>query len=234
MRIFDSRNLYKLWELQQLERVFRTYNVDCVFDIGANVGQYAWMIRKNLGFKGLIISFEPIPEAAALIRNKARGDSSWIVEEQVVGPRDGTQEFNVMRDSQFSSISTPRDMGLNLFGDATEIKNQIVVKSETLANAYVRMAARYKFFRPFLKMDTQGFDCEVVASGRRVLSQFVGLQSELAIKKIYLHSKDFREALALYESHGFSLSSFVPNNGGQFPHLVETDCIMIRNDLCNS
>jgi hypothetical protein len=42
---------------------------------------------------------------------------------------------------------------------------------------------------------------------------------------------DFREAIALYESCGFTLSSFVPNNEGHFPILVETDCIMINDKL---
>ena len=42
---------------------------------------------------------------------------------------------------------------------------------------------------------------------------------------------DFRDAITLYERCGFSLSSFVPNNSGHFPLLVEMDCIMINNRL---
>lgn len=60
------------------------------------------------------------------------------------------------------------------------------------------------------------------------MGRFVGLQSELAIRKLYASSTDYREALSYYESLGFSLSAFVPNNAGHFPLMIETDCIMIR------
>jgi hypothetical protein len=42
---------------------------------------------------------------------------------------------------------------------------------------------------------------------------------------------DFRSAITLYEECGFHLSAFVPNNVGHFPQLIETDCIMVRDDL---
>ena len=64
-----------------------------------------------------------------------------------------------------------------------------------------------------------------------MLANFVGLQSELAIKKIYEEAIDFREAITSYEELGFVLSAFVPNNQGHFPLLVETDCIMVRKEL---
>ena len=77
-------------------------------------------------------------------------------------------------------------------------------------------------------MDTQGYDVEIVMHAGPALGEFLGLQSELAVKKLYSDSVDFKEAIRIYESHGFELSAFVPNNGGHFPHLVEIDCIMIR------
>ena len=55
--------------------------MDCVFDIGANNGQYAQMLRKYAGYQGRIISFEPIPSAADKIRKLAAGDPLWTVEQ---------------------------------------------------------------------------------------------------------------------------------------------------------
>jgi len=40
----------------------RDYRIDTVFDIDANVGQYAKLVRKY-GFTGRILSFEPLSEA---------------------------------------------------------------------------------------------------------------------------------------------------------------------------
>jgi hypothetical protein len=95
------------------------------------------------------------------------------------------------------------------------------------------LRAEYGFERPFLKMDTQGFDVKIVKASAHVMREFVGLQSELAIAKLYTDSVDFREAITEYERCGFSLSAFVPNNAGHFPYLLETDCVMIRSDLAH-
>ena len=80
-------------------------------------------------------------------------------------------------------------------------------------------------------MDTQGFDVNVVSGAGESIQGFVGLQSELAIKRIYEQSAGYQEAIGVYEKAGFGLSALVPNNAGHFPMLVEIDCIMVRNDL---
>ena len=71
----------------------------------------------------------------------------------------------------------------------------------------------------------------MVRSGGAVLSAFVGLQSELAIKPLYRESIDFRDAISIYRDLGFELSAIVPNNAGHFPLLMECDCIMINSAL---
>ena len=61
-----------------------------------------------------------------------------------------------------------------------------------------------------------------------MLSEFVGIQSELAIKRIYANTPGYQEALKFYTDRGFILSAFVPNNSGYFPYLIEMDCIMFN------
>ena len=233
LRLVDQRKLYHLWEQNHLRQVFERYEVDCVFDIGANYGQYAEMLRRRVGFRGRIISFEPIPEAAAALRAKAAGDPNWLIQEMAVSSHDGEQVFNLMNDSEFSSLSRPKADDSLLFGYKNAVNRTVSVKTEKLQTAYLRLHGTYGFKRPFLKLDTQGFDVEIISHARDMLSSFVGLQSELAVTPLYESSVDFRDAITLYESCGFKMSAFVPNNAGHFPVLVETDCIMIRSDLTN-
>lgn len=228
LKIIDKRHLYKYYEQEHLKRLLSHLEVDCVFDIGANNGQYATMLRREVGYNGLIISFEPNPAAAAVARKKAQDDDMWIVEEMAVSTSDGYQTFHVMIDSQFSSLSKPKHDEIDAFKTGNAVMEAIQVKTETLTSAYERLSQKYRFKRPFLKMDTQGYDVSIVSHAGPALSHFIGLQSELAVMKLYDHSTNYKEALELYESSGFQMSAFVPNNSGNFPNLVETDCIMIR------
>jgi FkbM family methyltransferase len=234
IQVIDRRVLHELWERNHLRRLFEHYQVDCVFDVGANYGQYADLLRRKTGFTGLIISFEPIPAAAAALREKAKGQSNWVIEEVALARTDGECTFNIMKSSQFSSLSAPRHDEVDMFRGMNLVQEAVTVRTENLESAFRRLQQKHGFRRPFLKLDTQGFDVEIVSSARETMRQFIGLQSELAIKKLYASSVDFRSAISLYEECGFQLSAFVPNNEGHFPQLIETDCIMVRDDLIQS
>ncbi len=231
LQVVDDRELHALWEQQHLKRLFAAYGVDCVFDVGANNGQYATMLRHTVGFRGLVISFEPIPEVAASLRITSRRDASWFVEEIAIAEHDGTQSFHVMRDPQFSSLSRPRCDEATMLAERNGIETTTAVRTETLTTAFRRLQAIHGFRRPFLKLDTQGYDLRILQAAALTLPEFIGLQSELAVKRLYEDSVDYREALKAYERLGFTLSAFVPNNAGHFPILVETDCIMVQSRL---
>jgi FkbM family methyltransferase len=231
LRVVDARRLHLLPEQTQLQRLLAHFDVDCVFDVGANTGQYATMLRRKAGFDGRIISFEPIPEAAAEIRRRAQHDALWTVEELALADTTEPRQFNVMAGSEFSSLSAPRTDEVGRFSVMNRPVRSITVQSETLASSFERLQTQHKFKRPFLKMDTQGFDLSVLRGAGAALSSFVGFQSELSIRRIYQDAADFREAITYYQSLGFDLSAFVPNNAGHFPALIEIDCIMVRRDL---
>jgi len=231
LRVCDVRHLNEVVEPLHLGRLLARYRIDCVFDIGANSGQYARMLRERAGYAGLIVSFEPIPEMVSRIRQASARDKNWLIEELAVSDRNGVANFNVMRGSQFSSLSDPRHDESSTFTELNRVTRTIEVRTETLDAVFTRLKEKLRFSRPFLKMDTQGFDTAIVRGSETAIANFVGLQSELAVKKLYGSSVDFREAITLYQSRGFELSALIPNNSGQFPELIELDCIMLRGNL---
>ena len=50
--------------------------INCVLDVGANRGQFAERLRR-LGYRGSIISFEPVPEAYEGLTPRFRNDKRW-------------------------------------------------------------------------------------------------------------------------------------------------------------
>ena len=217
-----------VFEREHLRRLLAHFEVDCVFDVGANAGQYAQMLRERVGYEGTIISYEPIPELAARLRMAAKPDPAWFIEELALGEAEGTATFNVYAADQFSSLHAFSVAGAEEFPWAARLERRVEVRTVTLAGEIAKYRAKTGFRRPFLKMDTQGHDLAVAVGAGEELKAFVGLQSELAIVRLYTGSPTYREALDYYASCGFTPSAFVPNNLGHFPRLLEMDCIMFR------
>jgi FkbM family methyltransferase len=218
----------RIFEREHLKRFFRYFEVDCVFDVGANVGQYATMLRAHVGYQGPIISYEPIPETAARLRAAAAEDGAWYVEELALGEAVGFATLNCYEADEISSFHALSPLGEAQFENERKHVRAVQVRTGTLAGELARYRARLGFRRPYLKMDTQGHDLVVAAGAGEQLREFVGLQSELAIRRLYAASPTYEEAISFYERFGFELSALVPNNLGFFPRLLEMDCIMFR------
>jgi FkbM family methyltransferase len=215
-----------LLELDYLERFTSTYQIDCVFDVGANEGQYASNLRHKLNYEGLIISFEPVPDVAAILKARAARDPKWIVAELALDNSVHDATFKVMHRSTYSSLRDPCKNIDPQFAGLNKVVQEIKLSTETLDNAYKRYKQQLGFTRPFLKVDTQGNDVRVVEGAAGCISEFFGLQSELTFRPIYEQTIGYRAALDYYASLGFELGALVPNDAGHFPRLFEMDCIM--------
>jgi hypothetical protein len=83
--------------------------------------------------------------------------------------------------------------------------------------------------RPYLKLDTQGYDLEVFAGLGERVADFVGMQSEVALLQIYEGMPRMPEALAAYESAGFEITALYPvSRDMRTARVLEFDCVMVR------
>lgn len=213
---------------RHLKRLLSYLDVDCVFDVGANTGGFARMLRDRCNYRGLIISFEPNPPVFEQLSLAARSDALWHVESLALGAQTGSARFHAY---SFSELGSLRSLKSSPYAPKKSDEKSVEVPVERL-DIYLKHAReRWGFQRPFLKMDTQGFDLEVAKGAGASLGEFVGLQSEVAFQTIYENAPDYRMAIDTYESAGFQLSRLVPIHEIHFPALVEMDAIMVRSDL---
>src|SRR3982751_6790287 len=96
--IIPEHERYHWPERDYAQRLFRILDIDYVVDVGANRGQYGKWLR-SLGFRGLIISFEPNPTAFAELRQNASED--WVCLPYALGSESGELPFNIMADDVF-------------------------------------------------------------------------------------------------------------------------------------
>ena len=204
-------------------------NVDCVLDVGGNVGQYGKELRM-IGYNRIIISFEPDPSCFAELRHVSLKDLNWKVFNIALGDNAGTAKLNVMQMPTFNSFLNPSTKETNSYKGRNEVKMVLDVQVDTLNNIFPKIYKQFGFSRPFLKMDTQGYDLNVFRGASSFHKDIVGVQSELPIKQIYDGMTTLSEAIAEYQSAGYELSGLYPVSPASI-ELVEMDCYMARSNL---
>jgi FkbM family methyltransferase len=224
-------------QAKYLRQLFAFAKVGCVLDVGANLGQYYDFLRNEVGFDGWVISFEPNPRLASSLRDRSRSESRWIVEGCALGQAVGELEFGIRKDPQFSSFLEADHSATDLFHDENEVVERVAVPVRTLNDVVPAVSAHESVIGSteiYLKIDTQGYDLEVLAGASDVIGRIAALQTEIAVKPIYAGATPYHQAMPRIESFGFDLSAIFPNNSGHFPQLIEFDCHFISRARCGS
>jgi FkbM family methyltransferase len=210
-----------------LGRVMTMIDVDMVFDVGANIGQYGLLMRQQMGYRGPLISFEPIPHAVTQLKTLSSHDPSWLVKECALDDRRGRASFNVMVGDQFSSLLAPSQQFEGRFFGQHRIREVIDVDVITLDDAVSESPA---FSRGLLKLDTQGNELRILKGATHALRHFSAIQLEVGFQPLYEGAADFDEALHTLNDLGYALCALFPNNHGHFPYLLEMDAIFLRHE----
>jgi FkbM family methyltransferase len=212
--------------------LLRRYNINCVLDVGANIGQFAQELRHH-GYDGYIISFEPVPQFVDKLRALAAKDDRWTVHQLALGSTEGSLPIRVQH--SLSSALTATEYGrrrfasLEKFADDEQIDVPLrrldAILDEVLAQP---AAAGVGEPRIFLKMDTQGFDLEAFRGLGDRAKEILAIQSEVALLTIYEGMPRMPEALATYEAAGFEISGLFPVTREPDGRVIEYDCMMVR------
>jgi len=212
-----------------LRALFERLDINCVIDVGANVGQYGSLIRRA-GYAGRILSIEPLAEAYAALRQRARSDQRWQTMNLALGEKDETRLFNIFAADDLSSFLVPS-------AHMAHLDNSFVIRCEAvtvrrLASIFADIVSDLSNPRLFLKLDTQGYDLQVVNGATDCLPQILGIQSELAVIPLYEGAADHLEMLAYYRHLGFYPTGIFPvAKDRKTGHVFEFDAVFARRDM---
>jgi FkbM family methyltransferase len=224
-RLELERALHAFLLPEHLAGLLAHYRVDCVLDVGANRGQYARLLRRA-GYRGQIVSFEPVPDVFAALDEAAASDDRWSVHQMALGRTDGTTTMHVVPGTM-SSMLAPSEYGTGRYKQLREVTEvEVPVRRlDGLVDSLPELQGR----RLFLKMDTQGYDLEAFAGLGDRVEHVVGLQSEVALLTIYDDMPRLPDALPVYEAAGFGVTAFYPvTREWRTWRVLEFDCIMAR------
>lgn len=183
------------------------HGVDTVLDVGANVGGYATYIR-HLGFKGNILSFEPLSTAHGKLTQVATGDPKWhVLPRMVLGNSDGEITINIAGNSTSSSVLPMNNLHKNAAPQSVYIGDEKVPiqRLDDITHPAVSIAESI-----FLKIDTQGYEMPVLEGSVQLLKQIRGVQVELSLAPLYAGQQLYRDVIEWLFDHGFEMWNIIP------------------------
>jgi FkbM family methyltransferase len=192
--------------LARRKRLLQHYGIAAVLDVGANVGQFARELRDDVGYTGEIVSFEPLAAAFASLQAARRGDPSWRALHCALGAEPGTWTIHVAANSESSSLleMLPAHRAAAPYsGTVGEERVEVRTLDGVLDGLFPDSFAG----EIYLKIDTQGYEREVLRGAKRSLARIRTLQLELSLVPLYRDAPLFDEMCALLGRDGYRLVS---------------------------
>ena len=213
----------------QLAKALEVAGINVVFDIGANEGQFAREIREY-GYTGKIISFEPLSSARKKLLSFASADPNWEVHDQsAIGDQDGEIEIHIAGNSVSSSVLPMLESHSSAAVGSGYVDSESVpiAKLDSVAKQYITPESKL-----FIKIDTQGFEWQVLAGASETLQQARGVLCELSLVPLYDGQRLWRDIVDRLDAEGFMLwalqKGFTDPRTGQS---LQMDGIFLRQDL---
>ena len=203
------------------------YNkIDLIFDIGANEGQFAELIFK-MGYKGRIVSFEPLTSAYKILTQKSKKHINWVVAERcAIGEENGEIIIHISENTLSSSVLDILETHINaapesVYRGEEKVK---VFKLDTIGQDFIKDSKNI-----FLKIDTQGFEEKILKGANEFLKNVKGLLVESSLVKLYEGQALFLQIYSMITSKGFELwgmePAFVNKETGR---MLQVDTIFFR------
>lgn len=186
--------------VHDLFELLKLYQVNTVFDIGANSGMSGEYFR-NIGFTGKIVSFEPVRDHYRQLEKRASNDPLWLSENVAIGDQEGEQEI----------FLTGGSGAANSFLVSTGHMEQVAPELATIGREMVMLRTLRSITeehyprgdRLFLKIDAQGYEKKILESSGDQLDKVVGMRIEMSIVRSYDGEPLICDMLPYLYEHGY-------------------------------
>lgn len=203
------------------------YNIDVVLDVGANKGQYARQLIRS-GFRGRIVSFEPLPSALSKLQLNRWGFGNWQVEPFALGADNSTATLNVSGNSQSSSLRPMLPAHVEAAPSAAYVSTcEVNVRRlDDIFDQYCHAGENC-----YMKLDVQGHEHCVIAGALESLPKITAIQMELSIEPLYEGEETWQQAIESMHKLGYKLMLLTPGFRDQTTgEMMQADGVFVRRD----
>lgn len=216
-------------EWAALATMLRVNCVSAVFDVGASTGDFASHLI-DAGYKGRVISFEPLKNSHQELVKAAKGYPKWVVAPPLaIGSKRGTAVINVSGNVGSSSILPMEDSHTTVFPQSRYVAQESVEVAplDEIVGAYVSPEDVL-----FLKIDVQGFEREVLQGAQQTLERATGVAVELSFVSLYQGQALFDQMRSRLADLGFDPWAFYPAfTDPRTARMLQVDGIFFRRPV---
>lgn len=207
------------------------HKIDLVLDVGANDGGYGKELRQS-GFKGSILSFEPLQDPYERLKITALAYSDWhVAPRMALGSQEGEMEINVSANSTSSSILPMEKIHCDAAPSSKYMAKQKI--SVQRLDKFEHILFK-KGTNKFLKIDTQGYERSVIEGASGFLHDLKGIQVEMSLVSLYKGQALYEEIIEILKLSGFELWNIVPGfSDSMSGRLLQMDGIFFRSSEIN-
>ena len=202
--------------------------LDTVLDVGANIGQFGSALRAG-GYRGRIISCEPLHDAFGQLTRRSARDRNWTVRRVAVGAAPGELEINVAGNS-FSSSLLPM---MRAHAEAAP-GSDFVGTQPVLVTTVADLVREFDVdpARTLLKIDTQGYEGPVLDGAGDLVGELAGVALELSFVPLYEGQQLFDDLVGRLTGRGYAWYGMEPG----FAHprtgrMLQCDALFVRSAL---
>lgn len=170
-----------------------------VFDIGANIGCYAYAFSK---VARNVVCFEPNKEAARCLRHNLKNCNNIRLETQPLS--DKSVAYRVVLDND--------NIGMAYISE--DVPNTIDYDNTTTFDNFIYRTESY--YPGFIKIDVEGYELHVLRGGEKAIRSFKPVMvieiNDHTLKRTGVHRNEIFQWLL---NHGYSFRNIYPGQGLQ-------------------
>lgn len=233
LEVVPRWRLARSCEVSLVSSIIDRYQIACVLDVGANVGQFRDFLRDLVKYRGPVLSFEPQAHCVAKLRGRAVADPQWKIIAEALGAVEEARALHVMKSDLFTSMLAPDAGEVPHLAAMNTVVETCEVRTRRLDDV---LAGHFGSEVPeplFLKVDTQGFDLEVLKGAPETLRRTAAVQLEASVLPIYRQMPDMIEALSMLRASGFDPVEAFPVSRDRALRTIEFDIVFISRKFAH-
>jgi FkbM family methyltransferase len=189
----------------------QSQQINLVLDVGGCRGAFCDLLRRTVGYRGRIVSFEPCTANFREMVAKMRRDSEWEGLKIGLSNVHSSAAMNTYGErGEFNSLLPLRAAHAHAYNVSLDDQSAEQIELRTLDELWPKLTADMPTPHVFLKVDTQGHDAFVLAGASQSLRSVAVIQLEMPAIEVYDGMTQMSEMIATCQCYGFVPIAFHP------------------------